>query len=193
MGLFGRKKKDLVLDGVPGTAVVTAARRDERIHNADSTSDDPVLADLGIGTRKYRLELEVTLDDGRAPYTSEGRFKIPLDVGELDTGMRFPVRADPDDPQRLELDWDAWRALPEQAELRDGFDAEERAQVHAGFPTDARKQMLDGWLKAYEIGAMSREQLDDALTGQATSGTLTEDEAAAVRARADSIRPTQET
>jgi hypothetical protein len=186
MGLFGRrKKKDLVFEGIGGRATIRSAERDERIHNADSTSDDPTFADLGIGTRKYRLELDVQLDDGRPVYTASGRFKIPLDAGELDTGISFPVRADPDDPSNVELDWDAWRASPEQAEIRDGFDAEERAQVHTAYPTDARKQMLDGWVKAVERGAMSREDFDEALGGQVGSGVLTEEEAAAARAAAD--------
>jgi len=186
MGLFGRKKKDLVFEGIGGTAVIRAATRDERIHNMDSTSDDPTLADLGIGTRKYRLELDVRLDDGRPLYAASGRFKIPLDAGELDTGMSFPVRADPDEPSNVELDWDAWRASPEQAEIRDGFDDEERAQVHDAMPDESRRMMVDGWVKAVELGAMTRDQLDEALGGQVTAGVLTEEEAAAARAAVDS-------
>ncbi len=130
MGLFGRKKKDLVFEGIAGTATIRSATRDERIHHVDE-SDDPTLAGLGIGTRKYRLELDVQLDDQRPVYQASGRFKVPLDAGELDTGQQLPVRADPDDPANVELDWDAWRASPEQAELLDGFDAEE---VHDAMP-----------------------------------------------------------
>jgi hypothetical protein len=189
VGLFGRKKKDLVFEGIGGSAVIRTAVRDERIHKVDE-SDDPVLADLGIGTRKYRLELDVQLDDGRPVYTASGRFKIPLDVGELDTGMRFPVRADPDEPSNVELDWDAWRASPEQAEIRDGFDAEEQAQVHDGMPDATRQQMVDGWVKAYEVGAMSRDDFDEAMKGSVESGMLTEAEAQAATARVEQIRPT---
>jgi len=159
LGLFGRKKKDLVDEGITGTATVRAATRDERIHKVDE-SDDPILTSFGIGTRKYRLDLEVQLDDGRAPYAVSGRFKIPVDVGELDVGDRLPLRADPDDPQTIELDWDAWAASPEQQELRDGFDVEERAEVHQMFGDPNRSMMVDGWVKAYEIGNLSREQFD---------------------------------
>lgn len=182
MGLFGRKKKDLVYEGMTGTATIRAATRDERIHDAEG-SDDPVLADLGIGTRKYRLELEVQLDDDRPAYQTSGRFKIPLDVGELDAGMSFPVRADPDDPSHLELDWDAWRASPEQQELRDGFDDEERAVVHEQYPDESRTMMVDGWVKAFEIGNLSGEQFDEAITGAVQSGVLTDAEAQDATAR----------
>jgi len=181
MGLFGRKKQDLVFEGIAGTATIRSATRDERIHKVDE-SDDPVLADLGIGTRKYRLELDVQLDDERPVYQASGRFKIPLDAGELDSGMTFPVRADADDPANLELDWDAWRASPEQTELRDGFDAEAREVVHDGFGDANRSMMVDGWVKAYELGKLSREQFDEAIKGSVESGMLTEAEAAAATA-----------
>jgi hypothetical protein len=181
MGLFGRKKKDLVLDGIPGTATIRSAKRDERIHKVDEP-DDPILADIGIGTLKYRLELEVQLDDHRAPYVTDGRFKVPLDIGELDVGMALPVRADPDDPTQVEIVWDGYRARPEITEIRDGFDTEERAQVHERFPAESRKQMLDGWITATKSGAMSRKQLDEALHGMVDSGVLTNEEAAAARA-----------
>ena len=187
MGLFGRKKKDLVFEGIAGTATVRTATRDERIHKVDE-SDDPILADIGIGTRKYRLELDVQLDDQRPVYQASGRFKIPLDVGEVDTGMTIPVRADPDDPANLELDWDAWRASPEQTELRDGFDAEERETVHDAMPDGSRKMMIDGWVKAFELGKMSRDDFDEAIRGSVESGMLTEAEAAAATAAVEKRR-----
>ena len=180
-GLFGRKKKDLVFEGIAGTATVRTATRDERIHKVDE-SDDPILANVGIGTRKYRLDLDVQLDDKRPVYQASGRFKIPLDVGELDTGQQIPVRADPDDPATLELDWDAWRASPEQTELRDGFDAEERQGVHDAMPEGTRKMMIDGWVKAFELGALSCDDFDEAIKGSVDSGMLTEAEAAAATA-----------
>jgi hypothetical protein len=192
MGLFGRKKKDLVFEGITGTAVIRSAERAERIHKVDE-SDDPVLANFGIGTRKYRLELDIQLDDGRPAYPANGRFKIPLDAGELDVGMKIPVRADPDDPSHFELDWDAWRALPEQVELADGFDAEEQAQVHAAMPDATRKMMVDGWVKAMELGAMSRDEFDTAIKGSVESGMLTTEEAGAAIAAVDRLHANKET
>ncbi len=121
------------------------------------------------------------LDDHRAPYVADGRFKVPLDIGELAVGMALPVRADPDDPSQVEIIWDAYRGCPEIAEIRDGFDTEERAQVHDGFPAESRKQMLDGWITATRSGAMSRKQLDGALDGMVESGVLTTEEAEAAR------------
>jgi hypothetical protein len=182
VGLFRRnKKKDLVLAGLRGSAVVRAARRDEHVHRVDEP-DDPILGDFGIGTLKYRLDLEVHVDDGREPYRAENRYKVPLEVGEIDAGMTFPVYVDPDDPSRVEISWDAY--LAEFApELRDGFDAEEQALVHDAFPPESRSLMLDGWIQATQMGAMTRDQLDEALAGMVQSGVLTQAEADAARAR----------
>jgi hypothetical protein len=188
VGLFRRnKKKDLVLEGLRGSAVVRAARRDEHLHRVDE-HDDPILGDLGIGTLKYRLVLEVHLDDGREPYRAENRYKVPLDVGEIDVGMTFPVYVDPDDPSRVEISWDAYHADSTQTELRDGFDAEEQAVVHDSFPSESRSLMLAGWIQATQMGAMTREQLDEALAGMVQSGVLTQSEADAARARVDEER-----
>ena len=171
MGLFGRKKKkDLVFEGIGGHATIRSATRDERIHKVDE-SDDPMLADLGIGTRKYRLELDVQLDDRRPVYQVSGRFKIPVEVGELDVGQQLPLRADPDEPQTVELDWDAWAASPEQAELRDGFDAEEKAVVHDGFGVwCATRRLNQGrflWPapNTHSLPALTREQFNALIVG----------------------------
>ena len=122
-------------------------------------------------------------EDDRAPYRAKGRFKVPLDVGELDAGMTLPVYVDPDDPSRVEISWDAYRASPEQAEIRDGFDAEERAAVHDTFPSESQAMMLDGWVTATQAGAMTREELAESLDGMVQSGVLTQAEADATRAR----------
>ena len=73
MGLFGRKKKDLVFEGVTGTAVIRASEETRPDVGDDSTT----LSDFGYGNVKYRMELEVQVDDGRASYTVTGKFKVP--------------------------------------------------------------------------------------------------------------------
>ena len=124
MGVFGRKKKDLVFEGIAGTATMPNTTRDERIHKVDE-SDDPVLADLGIGTRKYRLELDVQLDDKRPVYQASGHFKIPLDAGELDTGMTVPGARRSRRPGEPRAGLGCIARQPGADQLRDGFDAEE--------------------------------------------------------------------
>ncbi len=39
--------------------------------------------------------------------------------------------------------------------------------------------MIDGWVKAFELGKMSRDDFDEAIKGSVESGMLTEAEAAA--------------
>lgn len=73
MGLFGRNKKDLVLEGLTGSAVVKNVG-DPKWH---SDKDDAHLSDFGIGNVKWPLVLEVTVDDGRAPSRVDRTFKVP--------------------------------------------------------------------------------------------------------------------
>ena len=77
MGLFGRDKKDLASSGIRGQALVVNAERLDL-----GTDDDSIrLTDVGLGSYKFRFDLEVTLEDGRPPYTVSGKFKVPAKVG----------------------------------------------------------------------------------------------------------------
>jgi hypothetical protein len=117
MALLGRKKKDLTDRGLAGKAVIRSEKR-VRIYNS---TDNLSVTDLGIGSYKFRFELEVTLDDGRQPYTVTGKFKVPAKVGEqTGPGVTFPIYADPDEPTRIEIDWDQFIAEGGVAEFREG-------------------------------------------------------------------------
>jgi hypothetical protein len=116
MALFGRKKKDLTETGLTGTAVVRSEERAGIYNDTENVS----FTDFGMGTFKFRFELEVTLDDGRPPYTVNGKFKVPAKVGgETGPGVTFPIYADPDDPTRIEINWDRFIAEGGVAEFQE--------------------------------------------------------------------------
>jgi hypothetical protein len=176
MGLFGRKRKDLVYEGLAGSAVIRAAEQTRPDRQDEYTS----LSDLGLGHVGYRMELEVQLDDGREPYTVQGKFKVPTKLdGVVDVGSTIPIYTDPDDLERIEFNWDRFVAEgggpPTRAEIVD--------QAHESFPADSRKMMIDGWVTATQGGAMTREAFDESLDGMVQSGVLNAEEAAAARAR----------
>ena len=66
------------------------------------------------------LELEVTLP-GEDPYRVSGSFKVPakaertgLTRGSLSRGLDLPVRVDPANRERVEIDWERFAASPER-------------------------------------------------------------------------------
>ena len=72
-------------------------------------------------TRKYRFVLEVRLPD-REPYAVEGIWKVPSKAEQtgplrsggstLPPGVEVPVDVSESDPQKVDIDWDAYVALP---------------------------------------------------------------------------------
>jgi hypothetical protein len=178
MGLFRRKKKDLTMTGHPGKAVI----RKEDWSDFDTGDDTTSLADLGIGNRRFLFVLEVTLDDGRPPYTVEGWFKVPAKLGgETGPGVTLPVYADPDDPTNIDINWDRFVAEGGADKFRSHNADDRRAAVHESFPTASRTMMVNGWVAAAKAGAMSADEFEQALQGAVTAGTLDEAEAEAAR------------
>jgi hypothetical protein len=179
MGLFGRKKKDLTLDGLPGNALVL-----ELEDWSNDTSEDTSLADYGIGNTKRWMRLEVTLDDGRPAYRVEGKQKIPAKrTGDLADGMRIPIYVDPDEPERIDFNWEGFDASGEVARYFAKNAEEARPMVHDAMPDATRNMMVDGWVKAVEVGGMTAADFEEAIDGAVTSGMLTEEEGAAARSR----------
>lgn len=176
MGLFRRKKKkDLTLAGLPGKAVI----RKEDWSDFSTDDDTTSLADLGIGNRRFLFELEVTLDDGRPPYTVEGWFKVPAKLGgDTGPGVTLPVYAD---PTNLDINWDRFVAEGGVNKFRSGDAGDRRAAVHESFPAGSRTMMVNGWVAAAKAGAMSADEFENALHGATSSGTI--DEAGAEAAR----------
>jgi hypothetical protein len=178
VGLFDRKKKNLVSTGLPGTAVIRAERRAELAQGDDTT----YLADYGIGKYKYHFELEVTLDDGRPPYPVSGKFRVPAKAGgEPAPGVTLPVHADPDDPTRIEIDWDRFIAGGGATEHREDRSREHQAAVHQTLPDATRAMMVDGWIAATKAGAMSTADFEQTVANAVQGGMLTPAEAEAAR------------
>jgi hypothetical protein len=183
VGLFNRKKKrDLAIEGIPGKARVVAS---ELITKWGEHSDEsnPLAEEFGIGSVPYDLELEVTLDDGRAPYTVKDRFRVPVAHDLTDVGMNVVLRADPDDPMKIELDW---KTTDTVEGINPVLDHARRATttdgIYENFPAASRKQMIDGWVGAANGGQMSRGQFDDAIDDAVKAGMLNDADAAAARA-----------
>jgi hypothetical protein len=182
VGLFGRKRKDLAIEGLPGKATIMAS---ELITKWGERSDEvnPLAEEFGIGSVPYKLSLAIQLDDGRKPYTVVGKFRVPVKHDLADVGMVIPLRADPDDPQKIELDWQTADTVEG---VNPALDKARHAVTHAGiyenFPAASRAQMIDGWVGAANGGQMSREQFDTAIDEAVAAGMLNDDDAAKARA-----------
>jgi hypothetical protein len=74
-------------------------------------------------SRKYRLVLEVRLPD-QEPYAVDGIWKVPVKAEQtgplrsggsiLPPGVEVPVGVSEKDPQAVDIDWDAYVALPDR-------------------------------------------------------------------------------
>jgi hypothetical protein len=137
---------------------------------------------LGIGNVPYRMALEVTLDDGRAPYVVSGKFKVPAAHDVADVGVTVPMYADSDEPTRIELDWKTLDELGGDPTLDAARRASQPEGIYENFSADARKQMIDGWVVAARGGQMTREAFDQAVDGAVSGGLLTLADADAARA-----------
>ena len=184
MGLSGRKRKDLTMDGITGSAVIRSLESADFWDEHAREPDDGVrLTDLGVGRFTFRLELEVQLDDGRAPYTVTDKFKVPIKAGYgTREGATLPIWADPADQEQVEINWDRFLAEGKPGETRALTRDEQRAEVHRNMPDGSRKQMVDSWVQAAGRGQMTRDACDEALDGAVDGGLLTADEADATRA-----------
>ncbi len=96
--------------------------------------------------------------------------------------MTFKVLAEREDPNVLELDWDAWFAPGGDGERLSWGAEEVHAEVHDAMPDATRTMMIDGWVKACKGGQMTREAFDQAIDGAVGGGMLTEAETATARA-----------
>ena len=179
MGLFGRKqKKDLTFEGIPGTAIVRG-EEDASFFNSDESF---ALTDIGIGSYKVRYTLDVTLADGRPPYTVTAKVKVPAKHGGATArGMKVPVYVDPDDPNRLEINWEQFEATGGDAEYQAEASEAQRTAVHAAMPEQNRNMMVTGWVSAAKSGALSAADFDQALKDAVQAGMLTAEEADGVR------------
>jgi hypothetical protein len=184
VGLF-RRRKDLGVDGIPGTARVMALELIQHWGDDDDRDDAGPLAELGIGNVPYRMTLEVTLEDGRAPYTVTGKFKVPARHDLAYEGVTVPLRADPNDPTHIELDWKTLDEVGGDPMLDAARRASTPAGIYESFAVDSRTAMVDGWVAAAQVGNMTRTQFDQAIDGAVAGGLLRPEDAEKARAALD--------
>lgn len=85
------RAKAVLRSGVDGTAVVM------------QVSDGDVASEL---QQLVHLELEVTVGDGPAYRVSTGEFLNATSAGSVRVGAQLAVKVDPQDGQRVAVDWD---------------------------------------------------------------------------------------
>ena len=151
-----------------------------------------------FGSRRYRLLLEVRIP-GHDPYMVEGEWKVrnrSLGVfgggGILAAGIEVPVRVDADDPGSVDIDWDAYKAMPGRKQAQKAAQearaiAQGRAQLErnpklAERTRAANRQTVHLWAGAVRDGGMSREEFETAVQLELDSGRMDPADAEAARA-----------
>ncbi len=170
MGLF-KRKSDLLTTGLPGTAVILSERRLD-IRGDDSDGMD--FLEQRFGSYKFGFDLEVTLDDGRPPYTVSDKFKVPAPIGgESGPGVTLPVFVDPNDANRVEVDWKRFEAEGGAQAFADAYERkrEEWARKGMAKADAADAQRLDAKVAA---GEMTEAEADEhkRVTAMASAGEL---------------------
>ena len=192
--------------GIAGTAVIRQSQKiedgtDEHGRRGQFMLND--MRDAGLwGKHRYDLTLEIQIPE-TAPYEVSGRFKTPAKAGRtglvshrgLQPGLQLPVKVDPNDPQQIAIDWDAFLASPDRKAA-----VKEAAQ---GESVNANKRMLEanpelaqqlrannavavvGWARAVKAGKMSREEFDKTVDLEVRVGRMDPADAEAARATLD--------
>lgn len=109
MGLFFRKTApaaDLLREGIRGKAKVTRVHENRfgmDLNIRRGKVDDVLSGESSPIRKKLTLEIEVP---GRNPYRVEKKMAIPvLKVSWVLPGSTVEVLVDPDDPERVAIDW----------------------------------------------------------------------------------------
>lgn len=136
MGLFHRWRKPPPADWIAGTATILFSTPRDEPSSRENSGDSIIGLELNhFGYRPYDFRLEVT-NQVHGTYETEGFFKVPrraentgwlahkVQVG-LKPGLKLPVKVDPRDRDRLQVDWPAFLAAPNRK--REQEDADLRA------------------------------------------------------------------
>jgi hypothetical protein len=206
VGLFDRSSKTILERGIAGTAVICESRKiedgtDERGQRGQFMLND--MRDAGLwGKHRYDLTLEIQIPETE-PYEVSGRFRTPAKAGRtglvshrgLQPGLQLPVKVDPNDPQQIAIDWDAFLASPDREAA-----VKEAAQ---GESVNANKRMLEAnpelaqqlrdnnavavvsWARAVNAGKMSRAEFDKTVDLEVRAGRMDPADAEAARATLD--------
>ena len=206
MGLLDRgRRKRVLAEGVEGTAKIVDLETHHRLTGSRGESQSEPwpweAAYDSFAPTKYTLELEVTIP-GRDPYRVKGRFRAPhkaertgLTRASLSKGLELPVRVDPADQNRVEVDWDRFAASPDRKEalgdarvsrqnevIRQKLEAkpEQQAKMWA-----QNKGTALAWAGAVKAGNMSREEFEQNVQQEVDSGRMDPADAEAGRAELD--------
>jgi hypothetical protein len=183
MGLLDRfTKKDSLKEGLPGTAVL----RSKPKWVGDMDDQDP--HSLTTFSWPMELDLEVRVE-GREPYTLSQEFKVPKRWYDISTGLEIPVRVDPQQPDRILIDWDAFRAaggeqLVEERSASNQREANYKAVSGNTAAREAMQNTVKEWLGAVRAGAMSVPDFNGYIDEHVTQGYLTAEEGDAAKAQA---------
>ncbi len=207
MGLFDRSSKKILERGIAATAVIREARKieddgtDEHGQGGEFLLND--MRDAGLwGKHRYDFTLEIQIPESE-PYEVSGEFKTPAKAGRtgllshrgLEPGLELPVKVDPEDSQRVAIDWDAFLASPDRkAAVKKAAQAESananKRMLDAN--PDLAKQLRAGnaaavvsWASSVKAGKMSREEFDKTVDMEVKVGRMDPADAEAARATLD--------
>jgi hypothetical protein len=187
MGLFNRDK-DLERGGLRATAVVQSRRW-------ASTTDEHLLQ----RSAPHVINLEVHVD-GREPYRVERKFDVPKKFWKIARGVELPLLVDPERPERVIIDWDAFEAAGGRQIVKDlgdqyRRDATQNANLQNAVLRENTKTAVEGFLVAVKSGGMSRQEFEGYVDEYVSKGELTAEDGEAFKQRAGepNPRPTTET
>jgi hypothetical protein len=162
-----------------GVAVIRQS--DRHGHEGGPNQGDPWPWEISLhrfGHTKYDFTLEVRVP-GAEPFQVTDRFKVPKKAENLGlfsaarkipAGVELPVRVDPRDRGRIDIDWDAWIASPgRKAAMRAGQAASNAAAMRAHLEKNPKLQAQTrannksaalAWAEAVRLGNLTREQFE---------------------------------
>ena len=206
MGLLDRgRRKQTLSEGIEGTAKIVDLETKHRFSGSRGESQaEPWLWESmydSVAPTKYRLELEVTVP-GRDPYRVRGEFRAPnkaertgLTRTSLSRGLELPVRVDPGDSDRVEIDWDRFAALPDRkkalGDARVSRQNEVIKQKLEGHPKqqaqmwEGNRMAVQAWAGAVKAENMSREEFEETVRLEVDSGRMDPADAEAARKTLD--------
>ena len=183
MGFLDRfTKEDTLKDGLAGTAVL----RSKPKWGQNNSDVDP----RSFRSWELELDLEVRVE-GRTPYTVVQKFKVPKRWYDISTGLEVPVRVDPDTPDRMLIDWDAFAAAGGKQLVEERGAQNQRAanfKVVSENPKlrEAAQKTFVEYLGEVEARRMTVQDFNGYVDEHVTQGMLTPEEGDAFKAQAAS-------
>ena len=186
-----------------GVAVI---RESDRVGHESADQGEPWPWELHLnrfGTNKYDFTLQVTVPGGE-PYLVADRFKVPkkaenlgfFNVGnKIPAGVELPVRVDPRNRERIEIEWEHWLDSPGRKDaFKAGRAAADAAAMRAHLGKNPKlqakmrannKSAATAWVEGVRLGNLTREQFEHQLTIEVDHGRMDPADAEAARAALD--------